>query len=526
MSASGFDAVVVGGGHNGLVAATYLAKAGRRVVVLERRPILGGAAVTEEFHPGFRGPTGASLCGLLRPEVVQDFGLLNRGLRFLPPEPEVVALGEGGKALRLWRDDARTRSELAAFSQKDADAYFRFRELLLRLAGVLDPLMVRPPPDVSALGLSDQFVLFSRAMKLRRMGKEDMNQAVRMLPMSVRAVLNEWFETELLKASLAADALMGIARGPWSPMTAFGLVHHFMPRASGGGWAFVERGMGALSEALASAARDAGVVVRKGAEVSRILVEDGRVAGVQLASGETVPARLVLSSADPKRTFLKLIDPAQLDPAFVHAIRNIQMDGCVARVNLALDGVPELISLGSAAPRFRIAPSLEYIERAYDDAKYGGASKDPVLDVTVPTLLDPNLAPAGKHVMSVLVQYTPYSLKKGAWADQRERLGDHVVEILEAHVRGVDKLVLGREVLTPLDLEDRFGLTGGHMHHGEMTINQQLVLRPVAGWSGYRTPVDGLYLCGSGAHPGGGVTGAPGYNAAHAVLTAGVRGTL
>ncbi len=513
-----YDAIVVGGGHNGLVAAAYLAKAGRRVAVFERRPVVGGAAATEEFHPGFHGSSGASLCGLLRPEIIQDLGLLARGLQLLPMDPEVSMLGEERKTLRLWRDDAHTRSELAAHSARDADAYFRFRESLVRIAEVLDPLMVRAPPDVSPLGLSDQFVLLRRAMRLRRLGKGEMNQAVRMIPMSVRAVLDEWFETELLKASLAVDALTGICRGPWSPETAFGLLHHFMPRVHGTEWSFVRGGMGALSIALANAAQSAGATIRTGTEVSKILASDGRVTGVELASGEAVGAPVVLSNADPKRTFLRLVDPSQLGLDFLHAVRSIQMDGCVARVNFALDGAPAIGDDGAAAAHVRIAPSLVYIERAYDDAKYGRMSEEPFLDVTVPTLVDPELAPAGKHVMSVLVQYAPYRLKRGTWEDQRDQLGDRVVEIIEGRAPGFRKLILGREVLTPADLETRFGLTGGHMHHGEMTLNQQLVLRPVAGWSAYRTPIEGLYLCGSGAHPGGGITGAPGYNAARAVL--------
>ncbi|HEY7588862.1 MAG TPA: NAD(P)/FAD-dependent oxidoreductase [Thermoplasmata archaeon] len=510
---------MIGGGHNGLVAATYLARAGRRVAVLERRAFVGGAAATEEFHPGFRGPTGAALCGLLRPEIIRDLRLADRGLTLLPANPEVAVHGTEGKVLRIWRDDARTRADLAGFSPRDAEAYFRFRSFLTRIAGVLDPLLVQAPPEVSEWNLGDQFFLLRRALKLRRFGKDVTGEALRMAPMSLRAVLNEWFETELLKASLAVDALIGTNRGPWSPETAFGLLRHFGPRLHGMSWSFVRGGMGALSTALAAAAQAVGVAIRAGAEVTRILTVDGRVTGVQLASGETTAARFVLSNADPKRTFLQLVDPAELDLEFVRAVRGIQIDGCVARVNLALDAIPAMPEDGGAvAPHFRIAPSLEYLERAYDDGKYGGRSAQPFLDVTIPTLVDPELAPAGNHVMSALVQYAPYRLRRGAWDDERDNLGDAVVDILDESIPGLRGHVLGREVLTPLDMERRLGLTGGHIHHGEMTLNQQLFLRPVPGWSQYRTPIAGLYLCGSGAHPGGGITGAPGYNCARAIL--------
>ncbi len=515
-----YDAIVIGGGHNGLVAAAYLARAGRRVLLLERRSTVGGAAATEEFHPGFRGPTGATLCGLLLPAIVRDLGLAAHGLQFLPCDPEVVALGEDGKALRLWRDPAKAQAEISTFSTRDAEAYPQFTDFLTRLATVADPVLSSTPPDIESLGIADELILLRRAWTARKLGKEGVGQAVRMVPMSVRSVLNERFETELLKASFAIDALIGVCRGPWSPGTAFGLLHHFLARARGTPWSFVRGGMGNLSRALAAAAQAAGVAIRTDAAVERILVQDGRVSGVRLASGETIAASVVLSNADPKRTFLQLVDPAELGLEFTNQVRNIQMDGAVAKVNFALDAAPALATPGDGGrvvPHFRIGPSLEYLERAYDDAKYGAMSEHPFLDAVVPTVVDPDLAPAGRHVMSVLVQYAPYRLKQGTWDDQRERIGDTAADLLEEHIPGFRKMVLGREVLTPADLEQRFGLTGGHIYHGEMTLNQQFVLRPVPGWSQYRTPIAGLYLCGSGAHPGGGVTGAPGYNASREI---------
>ncbi len=513
------DVIVTGAGHNGLVAAAVLARAGRRVLVLERRPIVGGAAVTEEFLPGFRGLPGASLCGLLRPEIVQELGLVARGLQILPVDPEVVALGEDGRPLRLWRDPSRAAQELGAHSPRDAAAYPKFCSLLVSLAAAADPLMVQAPPEVSDWKWSDQLALLRRGLTLRRMGKGAMYESVRMLPMSLRAVLGEWFETDLLKATLAVDALLGTFRGPYSPETAFGLLHHYLPAVHGGGWGLVRGGMGNLTRLLAAAAQEAGAAIRTDAEVKQILTKDGRVTGVQLASGEIVLAGAVLSNADPKRTFLHLVDPAELPLEFTDAIRHFQTEGIVAKVNLALDGLPSVPGNdGVPAPHLRINPTLEYIERAYDDAKYGAVSSNPFLDIVLPSLLDPDLAPPGKHVMSVHVQYAPYHRKKGDWAADRDAFGDAVVEHLEERLPGLRRLILGHEVLTPVDLEKRFGLTDGHIYHGEMTLNQQLVLRPAPGWSQYRTPIVGLYLCGSGAHPGGGITGAPGYNAAHAVL--------
>lgn len=514
-----YDAIVIGAGHNGLVAAAYLARAGRRVVVLERRSVVGGAAATEEFHPGFRGLPGASLCGLLRPAVVRDLGLAARGLELIPVDPEVVSLGEDGKALRLWRDPTKAAQEIAAFSSKDAAAYPRFRAFMASLAGVVDPLFDRPPPEVSDWAWGDQLLLLRRGLKLRRLGKDLMYQAIRTLPMSLRAVLGEWFETELLQASLAADALQGTFRGPYSPETAFGLLHRFLPDVHGGAWSLVKGGMGNLGRILAAAAQEAGATIRTDSEVRTILTKDGRATGVQLASGDILLGRTVLSNADPKRTFLHLVDASELPRDFLDQIRHFQTEGVAAKVNLALGGLPPLPGMdGAAAPHVRIAPSLEYLERAYDDAKYGRPSEEPVLDIVIPSLVDPGLAPAGKHVMSVLVQYVPYHRNSGPWETEREKLGDNVVETLDWHWPGLREKILAREVLTPADLEQRFGLTDGHMYHGEMTLNQQFVLRPAPGWSQYRTPIAGLYLCGAGAHPGGGIMGAPGHNAAAAVL--------
>ena len=514
-----YDAIVVGAGHNGLVAATYLARSGFRVLVLERRTIVGGAATTEEFAPGFQGLPGASLCGNLRPEIIQDLGLASRGLRLLPLDPQVVSLGEDGKSLRLWRNPNRAAQEISALSPRDAAAFPAFQSLLVTIAAAIDPMLMMPPPEISDWKWTDQFLLARRALKLRRSGKDVMYQAIRMVPMSLRAVLGEWFETDLLKACLAVDALTGTFRGPYSPETAFGLLHHAAPGVNGAEWSLVQGGMGNLTRLLAAVAQESGVAIRTDAEVRQILTKDGRTTGVQLVSGEILLSSVVVSNADPKRTFLRLVDPVELPRNFVDSIRHFQTEGVVAKVNLALDGAPAAPgSDGAGAAHLRIAPSLDYLEHAYDDAKYGAVSQEPFLDAVIPSLVDTGLAPPGKHVMSVTVQYAPFHRKKGDWEKDRETLGDRVVDLLDAHLPGLGKLVLAREVLTPPDLERRFGLTDGHIYHGEMTLNQQLVLRPAPGWSRYRTPIAGLYLCGSGAHPGGGITGAPGHNAARIVL--------
>jgi phytoene dehydrogenase-like protein len=515
----GYDVVIVGAGHNGLVAAAYLARAGKRVLVLERRARAGGAVATEEIAAGFRAPTGADVCGLLRPQIVRDLKLATRGVQFLPMDPTVIVLGDGS-SLRIWRDPNRTEAELQPRFPRDAEAYPRFVAFLTRFASAIDPLLERSPPNIVSPTMIEQGALLRRALALRRLGKDTMLRMLRLPPMSVRNLLNEWFESPLLKASLAVDALLGTYQGPYSPGTAFRLVTHFLPAAHGGDRAFIRGGMGVLAEALVQAAKDFGALIRTDAEVTRIRTDAGRVTAVELTSGEVIGARAVASNADPKRTFLRLVRPEELSPEFLLRIRNIAMTGVVGKVLLALDGAPPIpVAKDGIPPHIRVAPSLEYLERAYDDAKYGQMSKAPFVDIYLPSAADPHLAPAGMHVLSAVVQYAPYELRSGDWTTDRDVLAERVLGILEEYIPGLENRIIGRTVLTPMDLESRFGMTEGHIYHGEMTLDQLLVLRPVPGWAQYRTPIEGLYLCGSGAHPGGGITGTPGRNAARAILS-------
>jgi len=513
-----YDVVVVGGGHNGLVAATYLARGGRRVAVLEARSTLGGPATTEEVRPGFRAPI-ASLVGLMRPEIIRELNLARHGLQFVPFEPAVTSVGEDGRVLRLYNDPAQSAQEIAKFSAKDAESYVKFHDFLVRVAQTLDPLLLRTPPD--GLNMSrGELVYFGRlALRARKLGKWTMGQALRFPQMALRLSLAEWFETELLKATLAVDALIGRWAGPWSPGTSFGLLQRFWPAVHGGVWAFVRGGTSALVDGLAAAARAAGVTIRTDAPVARILTQDGRTTGVQLVSGETVNAAVVASSADAKRTLLKLIDPSELELDVQRKIRHMRSTGGLAKINLALSSLPALKGGdGTPAPRIRFGPTLEYLERAYDDAKYGRVSAEPYVDAVVPTVVDPSLAPPGQHVMSIVAQFAPYALKRGTWKDEKDKFADKVVDRLDALMPGLRRAVLARQVYTPVDLEEKYGLSGGHIYHGEMGTDQQMFMRPIPGMGRYRTPIAGLYLCGSAAHPGGGITGAPGYNAAREIL--------
>ena len=516
------DVVVIGAGHNGLIAAAYLAKGGRKTLVLERRERVGGASVTEELHPGFRVSSLAHTAGPLRAQVVRELGV--NGFETIEPEPRVFAPLPDGRGLCLYGDAERTIAELRSFSAKDADRYPAFQKSLTRVAGLVTRVLEMTPPDVDKPGLRDLWGLLSAGLAFRGLGREDAQRLLRWGPMAVADFAAEWFETELLRAVVCARGIRGTFQGPWSAGTTANFL--FDAAGSGGNGAghavFVKGGLGALAEALAGAARRHGAEIRTGAPVTRVVVKDGQVQGVILESGEEIAVAAVVSGADPKHTFLKLLDPAVLDPVDLQRIRNYQQTGMCSKVNLALSGLPSFVAMKGRETavlhgRIHVGREVDELERAFDDAKYGAFSKRPYLDVTIPSLTDPSLAPAGQHVMSIYVQYTPAKLRGADWDAKRDEVGDVVLKRLEDYAPGISGLVVKRQVLTPLDLERTYGLTEGHPCHGEPALGQLYAMRPLLGWGRYRGPVKGLFLCGAGTHPGGGVTGAPGANAAREI---------
>ncbi|MDX1395791.1 MAG: NAD(P)/FAD-dependent oxidoreductase, partial [Gemmatimonadota bacterium] len=490
-----------------------LARAGRRTLVLEARDTPGGCAATEELWPGHFVDTGAHSLTALDPRVTPT------GLEFVTPDPLVVALQPGGPSLAVSADPTRTASSIARFSERDAAAWPRFMEAMERAGRVLEVLYRTPPPRVVGGDRGDLWELARLALRLGRVGRADVVELMRLVPMTVQEMLEEWFESDLLLGALAARGCRGIAQGPMAAGTAFVMIHGLIggagnPRAT----RWVRGGLGRLGTTLERAAREAGAEIRTGARVERILVDDGRASGVALASGEVMRASVVASSADPRHTLLELVDPVHLDPEVHRQIRNIRFRGVCSKVHLALDGLPEG-PWDSFPPSLCVAPGIRYLERAWDDAKHGSPSRHPALDVLVPTLLDPSLAPGGRHIASVLVQYTPHRRSDGEWDDvARDALTDSVVETLDACLPGLADRVVERHAYTPADLETRFGLTEGNIHHGEMTLDQILIGRPIAGFSRYAMPIEGLWACGAGAHPGGGLTGSPGMNASQAIL--------
>jgi len=521
--AASVDAIVVGGGHNGLVAAAYLGRAGKKVLVLERRHVLGGAAVTEEVFPGFKYTVCSYVCSLLRPEIIRDLNLPTHGYQIIPVESTLTPLPDGRYLFR-GGDPEENRREIAKFSRRDAEAYPRFGQLMVKIARFIKPQLSMTPPDLTSMSPGNLRKMLALRGAFKEIDEETLYTFARLLTMSSADYLDEWFETDALKGTMCASGIIGTFLGPRSPGTAYVLIHHYMGEVDGAfrAWGFVRGGMGMVSQSIASAARSFGVQIRTNAEVRQILVRDGRAVGVELASGERIEAKVVASGVDPKRTFLKLVERTQLPQDFVRGIEAYNTEGSSAKVNVALKEAPNFTCLPGEGPHLQgaisISPSVEYIERAYDDAKYGDFSRRPYLDVMVPSAIDPTLAPPGKHILSMFVQYAPYSRRKGWDDDAREALGDTVIETLAEYAPNVPRAILHRQVLTPLDLEREIGLTGGNIFHGELTPNQLFFLRPIPGWAQYRTPIRGLYLCGSGAHPGGGVMGAPGYNAAREIL--------
>lgn len=529
---SHYDTIIIGAGHNGLVSAAVLAKAGLRVLVLERRPVIGGAAATEEPFPGYHFNTGADDASLFQDNILRELFLKMHGLEFRESPVAVFAPQPDGSALTLWQDEARTARELQRLHKEDAARYPAFANEVNKMARILQEMFLITPPDLGQQNISDLLSWGQVGLRLRRMGDKEMMAFMRLLPMPAYEYLNEWFESEPLKGALAGAAVTGTRQGPRAAGTTLMMVYQHSNGFNR--TRFVLGGIGKLSQALAMSARSNGAEIRTSSPVERILIDDNGTTsnglqaavatGVRLESGETLYARAILSSADPHHTFLSLVGPTNIEPRFMRKVRNIIFRGSTAKVNLALSDLPAFRGqrdVEQLSGHIRICPDLDYLERAYDDAKYGRISRQPFLDAVIPTLVDPTLAPAGHHVMSIRMQYAPYELRDGQkWSDHRERLGDLIIDTLAQYAPTLKEQIIHRQVLTPFDWEQDYGLTEGSIFHGQMSLDQLLIMRPVPGWSRYHTPLPNLYLCGSGAHPGGGVTGAPGFNAAREVARA------
>jgi phytoene dehydrogenase-like protein len=520
-----FDVIIIGAGHNGLVAAAYLARAGLRVLVLERRDVVGGACVTEAVWPGFRVSTAAYVNSLLRPEIIRDLELARHGFVLLPRDPSSFTPLPDGRSLLMGPDRDLTRREVAKFSPRDADALPRYEAMLERIARFVEPTLLETPPDPWSFRPRDLARTGGLAWRLARLGT-DAPRALEFLTGAARPILDRWFASDALKVTLATDAIIGAMASPSSPGTAYVLFHHVMGECNGvrGVWGYVRGGMGGISEALAAAARERGADIRLERPVARILTREGRAIGVALADGTEIRATRVASSVDPHITFLGLLDAAALPPDFVAAVQRIDYASASLKINVALAELPDFTCLpgSTAGPQHRgtihIGPTLDYVERAFADARAGRPSAAPVIECTIPSVVDPTVAPPGRHLMSCFVQYAPYALREGGWDTEKERFADRCFEAIAEYAPNFPAAVLDRQVLSPLDLERTFGLTGGNIFQGAMTRRQLFWRRPLPGYADYRTPVRGLYLCGAATHPGGGVMGACGYNAAREML--------
>lgn len=516
------NVVIIGGGHNGLAAAFYLAKAGFKPLVLERGDHVGGGAITTELCPGFKCPT-LSHEVLLHDQIAREMDLRRHGMELLSPTAQVCAVSENGP-LVLWTDDARSAEGLRARHPRDADAYPRFRDAIDRAASVLAVALTSPPPDIDSPSARDIWQLLKAGREFRALGKRGGHQLLRWAPMAVADFVREWFDDELLRAAIAAPGVSGTMLGPRSAgSTLVLLLREAHRHLSGQRRVQVRGGPGRLTQAMAAAATAAGAEIRTGAPVERIVVRDDRVEGVVVA-GQEIHAATVLSCADPKTTFLELLDPMDLAPDFLAKMRNYRALGTVAKVNLALSALPAFIGVTDASMltgRIHIGPDLDYLERAFDHAKYGETSAAPWLDISLPSVLDPELAPAGGHVMSVYAHYAPYTLRGSSWSSTQDALLATVLETLEQHAPGIRSAVVAANLVTPAALHTDYGFSGGHIFHGELSLDQLYAMRPLLGFGRYESPVGGLYLCGGGTHPGGFLTGASGRLAAQRVLRAG-----
>jgi phytoene dehydrogenase-like protein len=520
------EIVILGGGHNALVAAFYLAKKGLKPLVLERREVVGGSAVTEEFHPGFRCSTVAHAGGPPLGAILKDMQLARHGLEKLESPVRVFAPTLEGRALSLYTDAHRSVADIQKFSAKDAVSYVDFAGGLARVGTIIEQLLLLTPQVIEKPSKEDIWKLLKVGRRVRGLGKKEMMRLIRWGPMAAADFVAEFFETDVLRAAVAARGIFGACMGPWSAgSTALLLLRAGADPYPVGNSAVPRGGMGALTAAMAAAAKEAGAEIRTSAEVKQILVKNGRVTGVALANGEEIAAKAVVSGADPRRTFLSLLDPVHLPPSFVVKMQNYRCNGTAAKINVALDALPAFAALKNSsdgnsalAGRIHIGPGIDYLERAFDDSKYGEFSRAPYLDISIPSILDSSLAPAGKHVMSIYMQFAPYKLKQGDWTQQRDALRDTVLKTVSAYAPDLTQKILAVQTITPKDLETTYGLTGGHPFHGELALDQIFTMRPLLGWARYATPVAGLFLCSNGTHPGNGVTGASGHNAAREIL--------
>jgi phytoene dehydrogenase-like protein len=511
-----YDVIVIGGGHNGLTNAAYLARAGKKVLVLERRYVLGGAAVTEEIFPGFKFSVCSYVVSLLRPEIIRDLDLPRHGLEILPLDGTFTPMPNGDY---LWRvnDHGRTHREIARHSKLDAEAYDEFGKAMQAMCRFVKPILAMVPPDPSTLNPKDLMKLLFIGRRFQGMASDDKYNQVQLMTMSAADFLDQWFETDVLKATMSASGIIGTFLGVRSPGTAYVLLHHYMGEIDGAfrSWGFARGGTGAISNSIADAAREAGAEIRTEAPIERIIVKEGRARGVVLANGDEIYANVVSSSVDPRLTFIKFIEDGVLSGPFLEEVRRYKFRGSSGKVNLALDALPDFKCMPGPGAHLRgaisISPSVDYMERAYDDAKYGNFSRRPYIDVVIPSLTDPSVAPPGKHVMSCFVQYAPYKLRPGLnWDDQKEAFGNNVIDTIAEYAPNLKNIILHKQVVTPLDMERDFGLSEGNIFQGELSLEQLFFLRPVPGWAQFRTPIKNLYMCGSATHPGGGIMGAPG----------------
>lgn len=521
-----YDAIVVGGGHNGLTAAAYLARRGLSTLVLERREIVGGCCVTEEIAPGCRVSTTSYIASMLRPEVISELRLAEHGLRMIPCDPAIQVPFPDGQVVPWWADRDRAQQEFSKISVKDAARFVQVDDQLKKLARYLQPFFMEPPPEIDASNLKGWSDLFRAGKRFRGISHAEIAQLVSFLTGSLGEFLDHNYESDKMKTVFLANNVYGKHGGPYQPGTAIGLLFHLLSGGEHelqGFYGHVMGGMGSITQALAAAGSKAGVEIRTGAAVAQIDVREGRARGVVLEDGSEIHGRMVLSNADPKRTFLKMLGARDLPEDFLFAVRGIKMQGPCAKVNMVLAEEPRFTGTPAQATAlertfYTLVPSLEFAERCYDIAKFGEIPEELWVDCVVSSNADPSLAPEGKHILTCFVQYVPYHLCDGNWDEKRELLGDRVLKKIGEYAPNVPGSIVARQVLTPLDLERTYGLTEGNIFHGDLRLEQLFFMRPVPGWSQYRTPVEGLYLCGAGAHPGGGVTGAPGRNAAHQAL--------